>query len=339
MRGRLLVDLAALTANYADLCALHAGDTAAVVKADAYGLGAATVAPALAQAGCGIFFVAQAEEGAALRPHLPNAAIYVFEGPTDQTAAQLAAADLIPVINNPQQLQAWRRHANRPMAIHVDTGIGRLGFDHDVTPGLFADFSPTLLLTHLACADVPDHPNNRLQLERFVQVAQRFPDLPTSIGNSAGMQLGAEFCGDVARPGIGLYSAGHTGQRRCVASLQGLVLQVRDHPSGSTIGYGASYTTDRPARIATVGLGYADGVIRSLSNRGQVGVGGVRCPVVGRVSMDLTLVDVTGANAASGDWVEFFGPTIELEQVAELAGTIDYEVLTGVSPRVQRIYQ
>ena len=342
MRGRLLVDLAALTANYQSYCALSPGTTGAVVKADAYGLGAATVAPTLRDAGCDTFFVAQVEEGEALRSALPDAQILVFEGASGDSAAALAAAKLIPVINNEVQLQAWAPYAGEPMAVHVDTGIGRLGFDVSTSAAQFAGHNLAMLLTHLACADSPEHPQNALQLSRFAAVAKRFPGVVTSVGNSAGMDLGPEYCGDVARPGIGLYGgvtspAGGPG-KACVASLQGSVLQVREHPAGTDLGYGATFTTSKSTRVATVGLGYADGVPRLLSNHGEVAVAGVRCPIIGRVSMDLTLVDVTGVAVAEGDWVEFFGPTVGVAEVAGWAQTISYEVLTGVGSRVARSY-
>ncbi len=316
-------------------CALHAGKTAAVVKADAYGLGASTVAPALARAGCDTFFVAMVEEGEALRRDLPGARILVFEGATEATAHRLAAADLVPVINGPEQLAAWRAHAARPIAVHVDTGIGRLGFDCALHARTFSGFSVMLLLTHLACADAPQHAQNERQLEAFHQVARLFPGVPTSIGNSAGMRLGSQYCGDVARPGIGLY-ADPGGS--CVACLEGQVLQVREHPAQTPLGYGATYTTQEKCRVATVGLGYADGVRRALSNRGAAAVGEMRCPIVGRVSMDLTLVDVTRASATPGDWIEFFGPRVAVAEVADWAQTIAYEILTGIGPRVERVY-
>ena len=246
MRGRLLVDLAALTANYQSYCAIKPGVIGAVVKADAYGLGAAMVAPALQAAGCDTFFVAIAEEGELLRSVVPEARIFVFEGATPQTAAALAAADLIPEINNSAQLSAWQEYAAKPVAVHVDTGMGRLGFAASVQPDDLAGFSITMLLTHLACADTADDPQNAAQLAAFRQVARRFPGVATSVGSSAAMCLGADYCGDVARPGIGLYGgvAAAVGQpgAACVATLQGPVLQVREHSAGVALGYGASYT-------------------------------------------------------------------------------------------------
>lgn len=342
MRGRLLVDLAALTANYHSYCAINPGVTGAVVKADAYGLGLAAVAPALQAAGCDSFFVAIAEEGELLRGVVPNARIYVFEGATPQTAAALAAADLTPVINNAAQLSAWQDYAANPVAVHVDTGMGRLGFSASLQPGDLAGFNVAMLMTHLACADTPDHPQNAAQITAFHEVAKRFPGVTTSVGSSAGMCLGTDYCGDLARPGIGLYGGVATVGGRpgaaSVATLQGPVLQVREHPAGVALGYGASYITRSTTRVATVGLGYADGVPRLLSNCGEVAVAGTRCPIVGRVSMDLTLVDVTGVAVAVGDWIEFFGPTVALHEVAAWAQTITYEVLTSISSRVERRY-
>ena len=342
--ARLVVDLAALQANYQRFCALAGRPAGAVVKADAYGLGAAAVAGALAEAGCEDFFVALAQEGAALRSALPNARLFVFEGAHEHNVDTLLSHRLIPVVNHAEQLACWRSHAHDPIAVHVDTGIGRLGFSPDVEPNVFAGFEICLLMTHLACADEPDDPHNRRQLDAFAQAAARFPGVPTSIGNSAGIRLGADYCGDVPRPGIGLYGSGAgagsaaTLTLDCVATLQGRVLQVREHPPATPLGYGASYTTARTVQIATIGMGYADGVPRLLSNVGAMAVHGVRCPVVGRVSMDLTLLDVSAVAVQTGDWAECFGPTVSVDEVADWAQTISYEVLTGVGARVRRHY-
>ena len=322
--ARLTVDLDALAANYRAFRARAPDGAAAVVKADAYGLGMQAVATRLAVEGCTSFFVATESEGLALRETLAaDCDIFVFSG-------EVSAAGLLPVANQPSQLRAG------PVALHVDTGMQRLGFAPEDMPD---DADVVLLLTHLACADMPDHPLNAVQLERFEAVAARFPGVPVSIANSAGILNGVRGIG---RPGIGLYGgnpySGRDNPMRCVATLEGQVLQVRHVPAGESVGYGASRVVTRDTTLAVVGAGYADGVPRRLSNRGEVAFGGARLPILGRVSMDLTQVDATEVAIEPGDWVEFFGPTVGVDEVAAWSETIAYEVLTGIGRRVERRY-
>ena len=195
-------------------------------------------------------------------------------------------------------------------------------------------------MTHLACADTPDHLLNQEQLARFQAIAARFPGVPASIGNSAAILSGV---GGIGRPGIGLYGgnpfAGPHNPMRCVVMLEGEVLQVRKTPAGVPVGYGATHVTERDAVIAVVGIGYADGLPRALSNRGEAASGTARAPIVGRVSMDLTLVDVTDLPPVqAGDWIEFFGRGVGVDEVAAWADTISYEILTGIGDRVSRVY-
>jgi alanine racemase len=347
MTSRLRVDLAALTANYRTY--QEAGGTArevgAVVKADAYGLGAHTVSSALAAAGCKRFFVATAVEGRQLRESLPDATIYVFEGAHQANAGILVSAGLIPVINHAAQLQAWQAHRKLAIAVQVDTGMSRLGFTPDVQPGVFEGFQINLLLTHFACADTPEHPLNKAQIQRFDAVAGQFPGVPTSIGNSAGWLLGTRFQGDVGRPGIGLYGANPYDSRDValarVARFEGRVLQVRTVAAGQSIGYGATATAREDLTVAIVGVGYADGVPRKLSHRGCFAFKNQRCPILGRISMDLTAVDISACSEPPGldDWLECFGEEVSINEVAAWAETISYEVLTGIHPRVERQYQ
>ncbi|HEX7034458.1 MAG TPA: alanine racemase [Pseudomonadales bacterium] len=344
MTARLRIDLGALVANYARCRnAARPGTSAAVVKADAYGLGAEPVARALWAAGCRDFFVATAAEGTALRGGLPEAAIYVFEGARSDSVAELLAARLVPVLNHPAQLELWRRAAGgRPAAVHVDTGMNRLGFPAESSVDAFSGVNVCLLVTHLACADQPDHPMNRRQLERLASVRRAFPGVPVSVGNAAALLCGGELVGDLGRPGIGLYGGnpylGRPNPMRPVVTLEGRILQIRQVRAGESIGYGAAFTAREDMRVAVVGLGYADGLPRLLSNRGEAAFGGRRCPIVGRISMDLTTVDVSAVTADVDDWVEFIGPTIPVDQVAEWAETIGYEVLTGLGRRPHRIY-
>ncbi len=342
MSARLLVDLAALRANYLVLCAA-ADEVAAVVKADAYGCGVGPVAQTLANAGCEHFFVATCAEALALRQLLPEATIYVFEGPLPDTAAALAAAAIVPVVNHEQQLQHWAPFRKQAIAVAVDTGMARLGFDpQDLQPELLQGFAPALLLTHFARADEPDEALNSQQLARFAEVQRRFPDLPVSLGNSAATLSKQVPTLGVARPGIALYGGApfvHAdAQLAPVAALQGQILQIRSVAAGASVGYGATWSAARQSRVAIVGLGYADGLRRTLSNIGSAIVAGQRVPIVGRISMDLTHLDVTQAQAQVGDWVEFFGPQLAIGEVSALLQTIDYEVLTSVGPRVRRIY-
>lgn len=343
MTVRLRVDLPALAANYRKFRAFAAGVVGAVVKADAYGMGALPVAQALVAAGCRHLFVARAGEGVALRRDLAAPRIYVFEGALPETAAALVEHRLTPVLNSPEQLSLWTRHCPGPVAVHVDTGMNRLGFPAAVGADTFKGHEISLLITHLACADEPEHPVNALQLERIKALKLRFPGVPLSIGNSAGVLNGSDFQGGLVRPGIGLYGGnpwtGRPNPMRTVAALEAQVVQMRSLAAHETVGYGASYRASAPQQAAVVGIGYADGLPRVLSNCGAFHAAERRCPIIGRVSMDLTTIAAGGANLKVGDWMEVFGPNLPVDEVAEQAGTIAYEIFTGVSPRVRRVYQ
>ena len=340
--GRLTVDLGALCANYQQLAdAALPGACGAVVKANGYGFGASAVAASLWAQGCRDFFVATVDEGISLRETLNAARIFVFAG-VDTLNAQIAADhQLVPVINHTAQLDAWRNYAQRPIAVHVDTGMNRLGFDAgEIRARDFVGFEVDLLMTHFACADDPGHPLNKRQLERFAEASELFGGVPTSIGNSAGTLSG--HAGDLGRPGIALYGGNPFVDRpnpmRPVATLEGEVLQLRHIKAGTSIGYGATYVADGPRLIGIVGIGYADGLSRQHSNLGTAAVDGERVPIVGRVSMDLTMVDVTDVGAAVGDWIEFIGSTVSVDEVAEGSNTIAYEILTGLGKRAEHVY-
>ena len=343
MTARLRIDLQALTANYRTFREATAGAVGAVVKADAYGLGTEAVGRALAAAGCGHFFVARAPEGVALRRTLAEPEIHVLEGVLPETADALLEHGLNPVLNSPEQLAIWGATRPSAVAVHVDTGMNRLGFPFDVSPRAFAGLEVELLMTHLACADAPEHPLNALQLQRIERLRERFPGTKLSVGNSAGILNGGGFQGDLARPGIGLYGgnpwAGRPNPMRAVATLEAQVVQVREVEPGDTIGYGASHQAARRMSVAVIGIGYADGLPRLLSDSGEVFANGRRCPMLGRVSMDLTAIDATGVTLQAGDWVEVFGPNLPIDEVAAQASTIAYEILTGISKRVERRYE
>jgi alanine racemase len=350
----LHVDLEALAANHAWLQAAAApARVGAVVKADGYGLGAVPVARRLAAAGCTDFFVATYAEAVELRPEIPEGTLYVLGGCLPGGTDDFLRQRLVPVLNTADEVRDWARTASgAPAAVQLDTGMNRRGLDagdvaalerdHDVLPRL----NLVLVLTHYACADDATQPLNAAQVERFEALRARLPAAPTSIANTAGTLLGPEFRGDVIRPGLGLYggrAAAHgPNPMREVARLQARVLQLRDVREAGTVGYGATHTVRPPARLATLGIGYADGYLRSLSGRGIVVAAGHRVPVVGRVSMDLLTVDVTTVPRHAltvGDWVDVIGGGIALEEVAALAGTIPYELLTAIGPRVARSYR
>ena len=347
----LLIDLDALARNYARLRAAAApSECAAVVKADAYGLGVAPVARRLLAEGCKRFFVATASEAAELRALAPSAEIYVLEGARDGEVDTLASARATPVLCSLEQVERWRGRGRA--LLQIDTGMGRLGLSsRDVEalerrPDLLAGIEIELVVTHLACADEPDHPLNCLQLEAFDRLRRRLAAARVSIGNSAGALTGVAQRGDVVRPGIGLYGGNPFADRpnpfESVVTLSAPIVQLREVDAAQTVGYGATFGVAPPARLAVVALGYADGYPRALGNRGVVAIGGRRAPVVGRVSMDLICCDVTALPhdlVRVGAPVEAVGPNVPLDEVAAAAGTIGYEILTRLSPRLKREYR
>ena len=350
--GVLTVDLDALARNYRTLCEAAAqAACGAVVKANAYGLGVGPVAGRLWDEGCRDFFVATAREGGELRGVLPRARIFVFEGVGKGNAAGVIDSGLIPVLNSIEQVRHWRTAgADRPAAIHLDTGMSRLGLTGAEVreaggTGLLDQLELQYAFTHLACADVPTDPMNARQVREFAELLALFPEVRTSIGGSAGILLGPEFQGDLVRPGIALYGgnpfAGGDSPMEPVVALEGLVLQTRTVARQRTVGYGARHTVRPGTRLATVGAGYADGYPRALGNRGVAFVAGTGVPVVGRVSMDLITLDVSGlppAEVRPGGTVELLGRNVLLDDLARKAGTIGYEILTGLGPRWQRRY-
>jgi alanine racemase len=344
--NRLTVDLGALARNYQTLKARAApSECGAVVKANGYGLGANPVAARLLAEGCTTFFVATVAEGISLRDVVDVPEVYVLCGVSEVEAPRAAEYDLVPVINSASQLDAWRAYRTRPIGVQVDTGMNRLGFDcADAQPARFDGFEVALLMTHLACAEEPQHPRNAQQLERFGAVAARFAGVATSIANSAGILLGPQFRGDVCRPGVALYGASPFAEPldmlATVATLEARILQLRRVAAHEPVGYGATGAADTDRTIATLGIGYADGLPRTLSGHGYVAALGAGVPIVGRISMDLTTIDVTGIADAIrvGDWVEIFGAQVPIEDVAEHAGTNTYEILTRLGARSELRY-
>lgn len=337
----LTVDLGALARNFHTLQGLTGVPVNPVVKADGYGLGAAAVAKRLMAEGARTFFVARAAEGVALREAIgPEPVIYVLDGCHSSSAAMIKAANLRPVLNQPGQIEAWTAAGGGACGLQLDTGMNRLGFRVEDAPEPFAGLE--LVMTHLACADEPSNPLNRAQRDAYAAAVTRYPGVTRSFANSGGCFLGADFAFDVVRPGICLYGGGPEGKPDSriapVATLNAQIMQVRDVPAGETVGYSQGYRAEAPIRVATCGTGYADGVMRSNSPRGQVWVADELRPIIGRVSMDVLAVDVTGLNVAAGDTVEIFGAHRLVDDAATAAGTISYEMLTSITPRVPRLY-
>lgn len=355
-RPTLRVDLQTIRSNY-DALKAKAGTAkiGASVKADAYGLGAVPVAKTLYGAGCRIFFVATAGEGKILRDGVgPNAAIYVLNGPAPRDQGVLLGAKLKPVINSLEQARFWATvscEVNDPpyTAIHIDTGMNRLGLTlEEVTElsrdkGLWNAITPEWVMSHLACAPDADNPMNKTQLNRFRKAAAQLPLTPLSLANTAGIYLGKPYHFQMVRPGIGLYGGVATTKPEQEVSLPAAtllapILQVRWVKKGETIGYNGTYTAPRDMRIAVVGAGYADGVPVADSNKGFATLHDERVPIIGRVSMDLTMIDATDANLAVelGGVVIFRGDRLEAE--AGTAQTINYELLVRLGQRCRRDY-
>ncbi len=348
----LEIDLGAVAANWRFLAERAAPATcAAVVKANGFGLGAGPVARALAAAGVRLFFVATLDEGIKLRAAVEDKPrIAVLNGPFPGTAAGFIAHDLIPVLNHPGQIETWfEQGRGRPAILHVDTGMARLG----LTPREFAaliDDQPRIawraVISHLACADEPEHPLNERQHARFAKMAARFAGLPASLAASSGLFLGPAYHFNLVRPGAALFGVnplpGRPNKLRQVVRLTALIIQTREIDSGESVGYGAAHVMEAPGRIATAAVGYADGWLRALSRRGCGFIGGKRVPLLGRVSMDLCAFDVSAvppALARPGMAIELLGPGYGVDDVAADAGTIGYEILTALGSRYHRVYR
>jgi alanine racemase len=394
----LEIDLGGIVENWRLLAQRAApAQCAAVVKANAYGLGAAPVARALAEAGCRMFFVATLDEGIALRPILGTVPeIAILNGPMPGSEAEFVEHGLIPVLNDPGQIAAWeiaslphrgrgrgparqgwegegrsaastltrpsrsrwapspamrergyeRRH---PAILHVDTGMARLGLDAREFAALVENPPPIrwrAVMSHLACADDPDHPLNQRQRARFAAAAARLPGVPASLAASSGIFLGASYHFDLVRPGAALYGVnplpGRPNPLHRIVRLSAKIVQIRQIDSGESVGYGAAQIMPAPGRAAIVGVGYGDGWLRSLSHRGCGYLAGTRIPLLGRVSMDLVTFDVSAVPpelAHPGAAIELLGDNYGVDDAAADAGTIGYEILTALGPRYHRIYR
>ncbi|MPT47049.1 MAG: alanine racemase [Sphingobium sp.] len=368
----LHIDVSAIVANYRLIGQQVApAQAAAVVKADCYGLGAATICPALERAGCRHFFVAHLAEAQALRPLLSaDSALYILNGLVPGAEEECAAAGtngtgaaIIPVLNSPDQIDRWAAVASAltvgtsgrplPAVLQIDSGMSRLGLQPHEIEDLLARPEPIsgvdlrFIMSHFACADTPDAPSNQAQNDYFYRVAARFPALARSLDNSSGSFLPHHQHGDIVRPGIALYGgAVQVGQKTpmyAVARLTAKILQLRTIKSGTGVGYGLTYAApEAETIIATIGVGYADGWPRALSNKGSAFINGIRVPIAGRVSMDSMTLDVTHVPAEHlhpGAPVELIGPHQSIDDVANDADTISYEILTQLSHRYWRVYE
>ncbi len=346
------INLDAIAANYAMLRqAAPTAEMAAVVKCDAYGLGLDAVAKKLAGQNCKTFFVAYPEEGAELRQVLnainADAAIYVFNGPLPQTIALFQRANLTPVLNSLEQAAKWAaRSAGAPAALHIDTGMNRLGAqlsEVDAIAALSA-LNIELVMSHLACASDPADPKNDQQRNLFATIAKGFPRARTSLSASGGALMDQRFHFDLIRPGIALYGGSpfdvDEPRLKPVAALRAPVVQLRDIAPGETVGYGASFKATAPTRLATVALGYGDGMPISGSGRVHAMIAGTRARVAGRISMDLITLDITNHKnpIKTGDIATFFGEEISLFETAKACNTNAYELLTGLGGRADRRY-
>lgn len=353
----LTIDLDAIARNYALLCKqVPTAITAGVVKANAYGLGIEYVAPVLSKAGCQIFFVATLDEGLQLRALIPKATINIFNGAPSGHEALLREQHLTPVLNSLEDIGRWRdfcRDDSNPLPaiLHVDTGMARLGLPKNelktlaAEPNLLAGIELTSIISHLACASETDNPMNQEQLHEFNNALECLPRSKASLASSSGIFLGSEYHFNLVRPGASLYGlcplTSISNPMAQVVRLQGKILQIRGVDTPQSVGYGATHRVAGPRRIATVAAGYADGILRSLSNLGSGYLNGVKAPIVGRVSMDLITFDVTDIPhemAHTGAMIDIIGPDNPLDQIADSAGTIGYELLTSLGTRYHRTY-
>lgn len=354
MTATLTIDLAALRANWRKLADTVApAECAAVVKADGYGCGLEKVVAALLAEGCRTFFVARLSEGVRARAVAPGAAVYVLDGLAPGAGADLRQAGLRPALGSLAEIAEWTAGGGGPAALHFDTGMNRLGLSLDEAGAALAALgrAPELVMSHFVSSEDRASPDNAAQIERFARLRAEIPDVGASLCNSSGIYLSAHPWLDLARPGYALYGGNPTPGRpnpmKPVVSLEAPILQVRTVETGEHVGYNAQWTAKRPTRLAVIPVGYADGIPRSAMGVDarpgpDLAIGGVRCPIAGRVSMDLICIDATDAPAgavARGAPVEILGPTIGIDEFGERAGTIGYEILTSLGRRYARVYR
>ena len=341
--AQLTIDLEALTSNWANLDQLSADnvETAAVVKADAYGLGAAEVTRSLSDAGVRSFFVAVPEEGQAVRNAVgPKPDIYVFSGHMEGDSERLESADLIPLLNAPDQVaRHFTRSQGRPFGVQLNTGMNRLGMDPADWAALKSELvaaGPKLIASHLACADTPEHPMNAQQLRSFEGMTAGI-SVRRSLAATGGILLGPSFHFDLTRPGVGIYGGLPFAKAKHAVRVDVPIVQTRTVRPFETVGYGNTWTAKVGTEVATMAAGYADGLIRAMGENAVVFAGDTPCPVIGRISMDLITVDISHLTETP-DHLEIIGPHRSVDDVAEAAGTIGYEILTSLGNRYHRRY-
>ncbi len=356
--ARLSVDLSAVADNYR-LFQTLAGQAAVagILKADAYGTGAKPVFEILVQAGCRLFFVATPDEALTLRALNAEVEIAVLGGVYTGAAPDYAHHRFIPVLNSREEMVRWQAQASAagqalPSILHFDTGMNRLGFGAGDAHALFA--TPSLLqgldvhwvMSHFACSDEAGHPMNEAQACRFANIAQHFPNARKSLANSSGLFRDKAWHYDMVRPGYALYGGNPTPEAvnpvKSVVKLEARILQTYTIRKGESAGYGASHVFEKDTECATLSIGYADGFLRSASNHASLYWQGQACPIRGRVSMDLTIVEtghLQGPHPQPGDWLEVIGPHQSVDDLAASCGTIGYEILTSLGPRYHRLYQ
>ncbi|MCC1480608.1 alanine racemase [Roseibaca sp. Y0-43] len=340
-QAELHIDLGALAANWRALDAMTDVETAATVKANGYGLGAGRVADALAKAGARRFFVAVAEEGVAVRAAIgPDLPIHVYGGHMAGDAGVIRDAGLIPMLNSVEQLtRHFEALPGHPFGIQLDSGMNRLGMEPDEWASV-AEIAlaqaPALIMSHLACADEPDHPMNTQQLATFRELTDG-AGVPRSLSATGGVLLGRDYHFDLTRPGIGLYGGLPFAEAQAVVRLSIPVIQTRIVQAGESVGYGNSFVADRDLRVATIAAGYADGIQRALSRRATLWAGDTPCPLLGRVSMDLLTIDVSAVDGPVAA-LDLIGPHQGVDALADVIGTIGYEMLTGLGQRYKRVY-
>jgi len=351
----LSINLDAISTNYKILSKLiHPIESGAVIKANGYGLGAAEVAKTLAKVGCRSFFVAHLEEGIKLRKALWDHEICILNGLYSDSEQLYKDYQLLPVLGSLSEIKAWKGSDKRqphPCCVHVDTGMLRLGLPSDEIEEIVKDKSTIdglnikYIMSHLATADEPSNRKNEEQLSKFLEIREIFPMGRASLSASSGIFLGKRYHFDLARPGIAIYGANPTPGRdnpmKPVITLRAQIIQIRNAKQSETVGYGGSYQITKNSQIATVALGYADGFLRSLSNKTFGYINNKKVPLVGKVSMDLATFDVThiAKNTNLLDtWIEIIGPNHTIDEVAFEAGTISHEILTALGDRYHRIY-
>jgi alanine racemase len=359
--GILSINLAALAANWKHLRSLSTpSECGAVIKANGYGLGLEEVAGRLHREGCRTFFVADLSEAQRARAALPDATIYVLNGLPPATAPVFAEHRLQPIVGSVSELAEWDAFVATSgwgggFALHVDTGMNRLGVTVQESLGIAPrlarpDHGITLLMSHFVASEIASHPRNQEQIQVFRELRALFRGVPASLANSSGIFLGSSAICDLVRPGVAIYGVNPTPEKKNpmqrVVELKARIAQVRAIEFGQTVGYDATWTARRPSRLAIVSTGYADGYFRSASGSDQKPgglalVNGQRCPIVGRISMDLMALDITDVpdhSVRRGDFATLIGEGLEIDEVAELAGTIGYEVLTSLGRRYARLY-